>query len=271
MQGGTNWFDTAEIYGLGRSEQTLAQALQANTIQKGEVVVATKWQPMLRTAGNLRKTIDTRLRFLGGYPIDLFYVHMPWGLSGPEAEMDAMADLVEAGKIRAVGVSNFDAGRMQRAHAALEKRGLPLAANQMEYSLLNRKIETNGVLETARKLGVTIVAYTPLAYGLLSGKYHQNPQLVEKKPFMQRRRVQRQVERSRPVVEALMEIAARRGVTPAQAALNWVITSQGEGVVAIPGATSTRQAAENAAAMHFQLAEEELAQLDRLSRPLSGL
>ena len=114
----------------------------------------------------------------------------------------------------------------------------------MEYSLLNRKIEANGVLETARKLGVTIVAYTPLAYGLLSGKYHQNPQLVEKKPFMQRRRVQRQVEGSRPVVEALMEIAVRRGVTPAQVALNWVIYSQGEGVVAIPGATSIQQAAE---------------------------
>ena len=90
-----------------------------------------------------------------------------------------MADLVEAGLVRYVGVSNFNAEMMRRAHAALKKRGLPLVVNQMEYSLLNRTIEMDGVLDTAKELGISIVAYTPLGYGLLTGKYHKNPELFQ--------------------------------------------------------------------------------------------
>ena len=144
-----------------------------------------------------------------------------------------MANLVEAGHIRSVGVSNFNASQMCRAHATLKKHGLPLAANQMEYSLLNRKIESNDVITAAKELGVTITAYTPLGYGLLTGKYHKNPELFgqSSRGFI----LKRKFEQSRPVVEALEKIGKNYDATPGQVALNWVIHFQGETVVTIPG------------------------------------
>lgn len=266
LDGGINWFDTAELYGNGVSERSLADGLKAAGKGPGEVVIATKWSPYLRTARSIPKTIDDRLRYLDGYPIDLYYVHQPVSFSSPEAEMNAMAGLVEAGKIRSVGVSNFNADRMRRAYKALEKRGLPLASNQVRYSLVDREIETDGTLEAARELGVTITAYTPLGSGLLTGKYHQNPELLSKKSIIWRRRIQGKLESSRPLVAALEEIGQKYQATPAQVALNWVIWFNGDLVVAIPGATKAEQATENAAAMRFRLSESELARLDELSR-----
>jgi aryl-alcohol dehydrogenase-like predicted oxidoreductase len=266
LKGGINWFDTAELYGFGASEKSLAAALQAAGETDHQVVIATKWLPLLRTAHNIPRNVQTRLRHLNPFPIDLYYIHMPYGLSSPEAEMDAMADLVEAGKIRSVGVSNFQVARMQRAHAALAKRGLHLAANQMEYSLLNRKIEASGVMQAAKDLGVTIVAYTPLASGVLTGKYHQNPELLKQAKSYQRRRFPRLVEQSRPLIDAMRSMAEKYSATLAQIALNWVINFQGETVVTIPGATKVAQAEQNAAAMNFKLSADDLARLDELSR-----
>ena len=266
LDGGINWFDTAELYGLGVSEAALAAGLKAAGIGDDQVVVATKWWPLLRTAGNIPRTIHNRLRFLDGYSIGLYMVHQPFSLSSPEAEMEAMADLVAAGKIRSVGVSNYSPQRMRRAQQQLARRGLPLAANQVLFSLLDRGIERDGTLETAKELGVTIIAYTPLASGLLSGKYHQNPELLEKKPFYWRGRLQRDLEKSRPLVQAMEEIGEKYNATPAQVALNWVIHFHGEMIVTIPGATNPRQAAESAGAMRFRLSEDELARLDELSR-----
>jgi aryl-alcohol dehydrogenase-like predicted oxidoreductase len=268
LEGGINWFDTAELYGKGVSEASLAAALKAAGKSDEEVVVATKWWPLFRTARNIPHSIQDRLRFLDGYSIGLYQVHQPMSFSSPEAEMDAMADLVEAGKIRSVGVSNFTAERMRRAHAQLKKRGLPLAANQVLFSLLDRKIETDGTLETAKELGVTIIAYTPLASGLLTGKYHKDPALLQKKPFYWRGRLQRGLEKSRPLVQALEEIGARYNATPAQVALNWVIHFHGETIVTIPGATKVRQAEESAGALKFVLAADELRRLDDLSRTM---
>lgn len=266
LDGGINWFDTAELYGGGVSEQSLATGLKAAGKSDKDVVVATKWWPMFRTARNIPRTIDERLRNLGGYSISNYMVHQPFGFSSPEAEMNAMADLVEAGKIRSVGVSNFNPTQMRRAHAALAKRGFPLAVNQMEYSLLHRNIETNGVLETARELGITIIAYTPIAHGLLSGKYHKDPALLARQSGWRRMLIRRRIEPSRPLVSAMDEVAARHNVTVAQVALNWVINFNGDTVVAIPGATKVRQAEESAGAMKFRLSGDEMARLDELSR-----
>ena len=266
LDGGINWFDTAELYGGGVSELSLATALKAAGKTNQEVVVATKWLPLLRTARNIPRTIQDRMRFLEGYTISLYMVHMPYGLSSPEAEMDAMAELVEAGKIRSVGVSNFNPERMRRAHQALQKHGLPLAVNQVRYSLLDRSIETNGILDTAKELGITIIAYTPLASGMLTGKYHAHPELLQKKMFYWRGRLQSSLEKSRTLVAGLEEIGAKYNVTPAQVALNWVIHSQGETVVTIPGATKVSQAAESAGAMKFKLSADDMARLDELSR-----
>ena len=266
LDGGINWFDTAEMYGFGRSEEGLATGLKAARMQNGDVIIETKWLPFLRFARNIPKTIDNRLRYLDGYNIDIYLIHQPVSFSSPEAEMDAMAGLVEAGKIRSAGISNFNAERMRRAHAELQKRGLPLAVNQMEYSLVNRKIETDGVLETAKELGITVVAYTPLGYGLLTGKYHRNPALLKQAAFFRRRMLTRMLEPTRPLVKALEEIGQKYDATPGQVALNWVIHNQGESVVAIPGATKAEHAKESAGAMKFKLKNDELTRLDELSK-----
>jgi aryl-alcohol dehydrogenase-like predicted oxidoreductase len=266
LDGGINWFDTAEMYGRGNSERSLAGGLKAAGMQDDEVIVATKWFPIFRTASNIPKSINDRLHYLDGYSIDLYMVHQPWGFSSPEAEMDAMADLVEAGKIRSVGVSNFNVEQMQRAHAALEKRGLPLAVNQVQYSLLHRNIESDGVLEAAKELGISIVAWSPVGSGLLTGIYHQNPELLNSKPAFRRMTLGRKIESSRPVINALVEIGTRYEATPAQVALNWLVNFQGETVLAIPGASKVGQAQESAGAMKFKLTEEEMNQLDHLTR-----
>jgi aryl-alcohol dehydrogenase-like predicted oxidoreductase len=268
LDGGINWFDTAELYGKGVSEASLSTALKAAGKKDDEVVVATKWWPLFRTARNIPRTIQDRIRFLDGYTISLYMIHQPYGFSSPEAEMDAMADLVEAGKIRSVGVSNFNPNQMRRAHQTLQKRGIPLAVNQVQFSLLDRSIEWNGILGTARELGITIIAYTPLASGLLTGKYHKNPELLQKKPWYWRARLKNGIEKCRPLVAALEEIGAKYEATPAQIALNWVINSHGDTVVTIPGATKVHQAQENAGAMKFKLSEDEMGQLNELSSSL---
>jgi aryl-alcohol dehydrogenase-like predicted oxidoreductase len=265
LDGGINWFDTAELYGAGVSEASLAAGLKAAGKKDDEVVVATKWWPLFRTARNIPRSIQDRIRFLDGYTISLYMVHQPFGFSSPEAEMEAMADLVEAGKIRSVGISNFNPNQMRRAHQTLQKRGIPLAVNQVQYSLLDRSIERNGVLDTARELGITIIAYTPLASGLLTGKYHKNPELLQKKSWFWRARLKNGVEKSRVLVTALEEIGARYNATPAQVALNWVINSHGDTVVTIPGATKVHQAEESAGAMKFRLSDDEMARLNELS------
>lgn len=266
LDGGINWFDTAETYGFGRSERGLSQALQSAGLSNGQVVIATKWNPIGRTAASINKTIDKRKENLAPFSIDLYQVHNPYSFSKPEEEMEAMAALVLAGQIKAVGVSNFNAGNMLRAHSRLQARGLPLASNQVKYSLLDRKIEGNGVLESARALGITIIAYTPLEWGLLTGKFHDNPDLVSALPLARRMVVRRKLESSAPVVAALKEMGVNYQVTPAQVALNWLINFHGHAVVAIPGASKPRHAQEAAGTMDFGLSEEEMARLDDLTR-----
>jgi aryl-alcohol dehydrogenase-like predicted oxidoreductase len=270
LAGGISWFDTAEAYGKGRSERALAQALAAAGRADGDVVVATKWWPVFRTARSIGATIDDRLRCLGGFAIDLHQVHQPFSFSSVEAEMEAMAALVAAEKVRAVGVSNFSAARMRRSHAALARHGIPLASNQVRYSLVDRGIESNGVLATAQELGVTIIAYSPLGQGILSGRFHDDPALIRSRPgprrYMSPFRASG-LARTRPLVDGLRAIAAAREVTPSQVALNWLIHFHGETVVAIPGASRPRHAAEAAGAMNFRLSAEEMSRLDELSRP----
>jgi aryl-alcohol dehydrogenase-like predicted oxidoreductase len=268
LAGGINWFDTAEMYGGGRSETVLAAALVAAGRKTGDVVIATKWMPAFRTARSLRTTIGERLTRLAPFGIDLHQVHQPIAFATVAAQMDAMADLVAEGRVRSVGVSNFSASRMRAAHRALAARGIPLVSNQVRYSLLHRRIERNGVLDAAKELGVTIIAYSPLAQGILSGKYHREPGLIRTRtgprkwmPAFRRSGL----ERSRPLVCALEEIAAAHGATPSQVALIWLLNAHGETVVVIPGATSVAQAEENVRALDLVLTPAEQARLDRLS------
>lgn len=269
VEGGVNWFDTAEIYGRGESEASLARALSALGIKRESVVIADKWWPLLRTAGSITKTIDERLSRLGTDYVDLHQIHNPYSLSSIRTQMREMARLVEEGKIRYVGVSNFSAEDMRRAHMELSRMGLALVSNQVNYSLVRREIETNGVLDAARDLGMTIIAYSPLGRGILTGKFHESPELLKTRNIFRRyygSLNRSHLEASRPVARALGRVARKYGVTPSQAAINWVINFHGEGVVAIPGATSVRQAEDNAGAMGFTLREDDLALLDEASR-----
>jgi aryl-alcohol dehydrogenase-like predicted oxidoreductase len=269
LAGGTTWFDTAEIYGGGRSESALARALIAAGKKSGEVLIATKWWPVLRSAGNIKRTIGERLARLAPFGIDLYQIHSPLAFSSTSAQMRAMADLLANQRIRAVGVSNFSARRMRAAHADLASRGIALVSNQVRYNLLDRRIETNGVLDTAKELGITIIAYSPLAQGLLSGHFHRDPTIIHRRAgprkWMPAFRASG-LQRSRMVVEALQELAQAYGVTPSQVALNWLLLFHGKVVVVIPGATRVQQAVENAAAAGFRLSIRDLERLDQLSR-----
>jgi len=269
LKRGIDWFDTAEMYGRGASERALASALQAAGKGPGDVAVATKWMPLLRTAGSIKSTIGKRLRCLSPFGIDLHQVHQPVGLSSVEAEMVAMADLAAEKKIRAVGVSNFNQARMRRAHAALAARGIPLASNQVRYNLVDRRIESDGTLAAAKELSVTIIAYSPLGQGLLTGKYHEDPSYVKSRPgprkWMRPFRP-KGLERTRPLIDELKKIAAAHGATAGQVALAWLCQFQGDAVVAIPGASRPEQAAENAGALELTLSQGEAARIDELSR-----
>jgi aryl-alcohol dehydrogenase-like predicted oxidoreductase len=267
LEGGINWFDTAELYGNGASERALAASLREIGKNPGEIIVATKWWPMFRTASNILKTIDQRIEALEPYPIDLYQFHQPWGFSNEKAEMEAMARLVKEHKIRHVGVSNFSAAQMRSAWEALQKHGIHLVSNQVRYNLLDRKIETNGILQTAKELGITIIAYSPLAQGLVTGKFHDNPDLLKNigmrkysAPFKPAG-----LEKSRPLIKTIQELAIKYGVTSSQVALNWLINFHGETVVAIPGASKESHAKENAGSMTFQLTAEDLSLLDKKS------
>ena len=268
IEGGINWFDTAEAYGGGQSEKALAAALKKAGKSPGQVIIATKWMPFLRTARSIGGTIGRRLESLGGFPIDLYQIHQPIAIATTRSQMAAMARLVKDGKIRFIGVSNFSAKRMVRTDKALQDLGLRVVSNQVHYSLLNRKIETNGTIEAAREHGITIIAYSPLEQGILTGRFHEQPETIKRLPSSRRMtgglRPARMA-RSRAVIEALVEIASRYKATPAQVALNWLIHFHGESVVAIPGATKVGQARDNAGAMAFALTRDELDHLDRVS------
>jgi aryl-alcohol dehydrogenase-like predicted oxidoreductase len=267
LEGGINWFDTAEIYGKGASENILAKSLVALGKKPGDVLIATKWWPMFRRAMNIIKTIDERLACLSPFPIDLYQVHQPYGFSSEVKEMEVMAKLVQSKKIKHVGVSNFSASKMRSAWETLQKSGINLLSNQVQFSLLKRKIETNGVLDTAKELGITIIAYSPLAQGLVTGKFHDNPELLKNIGFRKYSSMfkPKGLEKSRPVTELVKKLAMKYEATASQVALNWLIHFHGDTVVAIPGATKARHAEENTGAMKFRLSSDDMRLLDEVS------
>ncbi|MGC9399473.1 MAG: aldo/keto reductase [Anaerolineae bacterium] len=262
MEAGLSFFDTAEVYGLGRSEKFLGSFISGN---RGEVVIATKFFPFpwRLFKGQLLRTLRRSLKRLGVRQVDLYQLHFPPTVRSLETWADALADAVEAGLTRAVGVSNFNAEQTGRAYNALADRGVPLASNQIEYSLLHRQPERNGVIQTCRDLGVTVIAYSPIAKGILTGKYTpENP------PPGPRRRIYppERLAQIQPLIDLMREIGAGHGgKEPVHVALNWVIA---KGAVPIPGAKNARHARSNAEALGWQLTEDEVAALDKVSEGL---
>ncbi|MDT7722096.1 MAG: hypothetical protein QOE94_3107 [Mycobacterium sp.] len=267
IQGGITWFDTAEAYGRGGSERALSIGLTSSGIKPGDVTIATKWLPLGRTAKSVTRTIGDRLGALSPFPVNLHQIHMPYGsFSSLRAQVQAMARLARAHKVDAVGISNFSARQMELAHAELARHEVALASNQVQISLLHREIETNGVLDTARRLGVTLIAYSPLKRGLLTAKFHDDPDLVAMLPRRRRKLFSDHLQPTAPLIDGLQDVALTHSATVAQVALAWLTTFYGDTVVAIPGASKPSHSEEAAGAMRIALSERETQRL-ALLRP----
>lgn len=269
LTGGITWFDTAEIYGWGKSETTLVTALEANGKKPGDVVIATKWYPVGRTSRSIVATIENRKIALKQWPIDLYQVHMPWGFSTRKGEMQAMAKLMRQGDIHNVGVSNFNAQQLRKAYTILKDEGFTLVSNQVRYNLVQRFPDFDGTMETAKELGVSIIAYSPLAQGLLTGKFHDNPEIIHDRPGFRKYMPMfsmRGLKKSEKLITALKDMANAYSVTPGEIALNWLMHFNGDTVFVIPGATKLSHAEQNCRAMLFELDRHDLAKLDELSK-----
>ncbi len=265
VKAGITFFDTAEVYGLGKSEQLLGQFIQET---ETPVQIATKYGPLpwRFTADSVAEALTASLDRLQVTQVALYQVHWPFTfLMSQETLMNALADEVERGRVQTVGVSNYSAIQMREAHAILSKRGIPLAVNQVRYSLLSRQVETQGIIKTAQELGITILAYSPLSQGLLTGKYTpQNPPPSGPRQWDSKFKPEglRQIS---PLLDLLRQLGQNYGKTPAQVALNWLI-AQG-GVIPIPGAKTAEQSRQNAGALGWQLTGDEVAQLEQVTRP----
>ncbi|BAY42666.1 aldo/keto reductase [Scytonema sp. HK-05] len=266
LEVGVTFFDTAEIYGFGLSEEFLGQFLQKTDKQ---VQIATKYGPVpWRFLGqSVADALTDSLKRLQLERVALYQVHWPFTFfMSQETLMNALADEVKRGRIEAVGVSNYSAQQMREAHQILAARGVPLAVNQVRYSLLTRQIETHGILQTARELGVTILAYSPLAQGLLTGKYTADSVNTPKDGRRIDPKFSKEgLQKLEPVISLLRQLGDKHDRTPAQVALRWLI-DQGN-VIPIAGAKTAEQVKQNAGALGWKLSDDEIKQLEEVSRP----
>ena len=261
LQLGGNFLDTAEIYGPYKNEELLGKFL--SEIPRNKVVVATKFgfrfapdgtRGLDSSPANVRRACDASLGRLGIETIDLFYQHRVDPKVPIEETVGAMAELVSAGKVRTLGLSEAGPETLRRA-----AKVHPIAALQSEYSLWTRDVETNGVLATCRELGITFVPYSPLGRGFLTGTI-QNVNGLDSTDWRRTNypRFQEQaLQANLKLAAAVKELAAEKGITPAQLALAWVL-AQGQDMVPIPGTKRVRYLEENMAAINVHLTEAEL-------------
>jgi len=253
VEHGISFFDTAEVYGNGLSERLLGQFSRDC---RDSIQLATKIMPFPWRLGPkaTQKALTESLKRLEINQCALYQIHWPLPPMSIEVWMEWLAPLVQSGLCQAVGVSNYSASQLRRAHQALAQYGIPLASNQVQYSLLCRDPETNGVLATCRELGITLIAYSPLGMGLLTGKYTpENPP-----PGPRGWQAAAKLRKLQPLLNRLRALAEVYDKTPAQVALNWLLC---QGVVPIPGAKNARQAAENAGALQWRLTPTEVQSL----------
>lgn len=263
---GVRLLDTAEVYGQGRSEQYVGKLIK--TCDE-PLIIASKFMPfpwrLSRKA--LMRALQASLKRLQISRLDLYQIHFPMPPVNLETWMEVMSEAVQRDLIRAVGVSNFDRSQMQRSVDALAKQGLALASNQVEYHLLDRRVEKSGLLAQCKEQGITLIAYSPLASGILTGKYgvHNLPRGVRAGRYTRRVMVQVQ-----PLIDLMNKIGSdHAGKSPAQVALNWLMA---KGTLPIPGAKNLEQAQMNAGALGWALSEDEVAALDEMSeRVMKGL
>lgn len=259
VERGVRFFDTAEVYGPWRSERLIGTFAQKSPTP---IQIATKFMPLpwRLTKTSLLRALKGSLARLTVPYVDLYQIHFPLPPIKVETWMEAMVEAVETGLTRNVGVSNYDTRTMYRAHTILNKNHVALFSNQVEYSLLQKAPEHSGLLKECRELGTVLLAYSPLAQGVLTGKYSpSNPPAGWRRLF----KTPRMLSRIQPLLDLMWHIGSHHnGATPAQVALNWCIC---KGVIPIPGAKTPRQAIENADAAGWRLTEQEVNDLDEMS------
>ena len=255
-------FDTAEGYGGGASEEYLGRFLRESD---AKAVIATKFSPRrfeIRRR-DLFNALRGSIRRLGIAQVDLYQIHWPTRFASIESRMAPLADAVEEGLVRAVGVCNFSLDQIRRSHDALARRGIPLATVQLEYSLVHRKPELEGVLRACVDREITLLAYSPLAMGMLTGKYSPGRQPP---PPRAARYPSAFFSRIEPLIRLMKEIGRRHNdKSLAQVALNWVCC---KGAVPIAGAKTKLQAGENLGAMGWRLSNKDVELLDATSMDL---
>lgn len=264
IEQGVTLFDTAEVYGKGESERIIGRLLAADVGRRKDVVIATKFMPLPYKLNVKTALVDAAKQScdrMGIEQIDLYQLHGPISLRGHGALADAMAAAHEQGLIAGIGVSNYSAKETRSIAGELEKRGLKLASNQFEFSLLRTGPLDNGLVAACHELGVTVLAYSPIGQGRLTGKYSAaNP------PPGNRNFSAHPMEKVDAVVAVLRRVGATHDRTPAQVALQWLIA---KGAVPIPGAKNRQQAEDNAGGQGWSLTAAEIAELDAAS--LSGI
>ena len=262
IERGADFLDTAELYGFGESERVIG-TLRADDSRPA--VVATKYMPS-PTRWRVRSVdhaIDGSLGRLGVDRIDHYQVHWPYSFIPHRRLLSRLARAVHDGRLAYVGVSNFTEPQMRRAHAVLADAGVPLVSNQVSYSLLRRAPEVNGVLDACHELDVTLIAYSPLAQGLLSGKYGPGRRQPRQRPMRRLLRA-KTPETVMPLLESLRRIGDSVGATAGQVAVAW--TLRDSAVLPIVGARTAGQAESNADAALIELDDEALRELDAASR-----
>lgn len=261
VNAGITLLDTAEAYGDGESERIIGRLLKEDAGNTSRLVIATKfipWPWKVSVSSALMSSLRASLARLEVGAVHLYQIHGPISLRSHQAMADALANAHRAGLVRAVGVSNYSEAEVRAIHAALAERGIALATNQIEYSLLRTMPESTGLLQACRDLGVVVLAYSPLGQGRLTGKYSAaNP------PPGRRNFSAFPMSEIDPIVTELRRIGAQRDKTPAQVALNWVIC---KGAVPIPGAKNKEQAEQNAGALGWRLTTDEVQALDHVSK-----
>ena len=261
LAAGVTLLDTAEVYGGGESERIIGRLLARDPSVRDRLVIATKFMPApqkLHVRGALRSALLRSIERLGVEKVDLYQIHGPISLRSKAALAEALAAVVDEGLTSAVGVSNYSGKGVESIHGHLARHGVPLASNQIEYSLLRTVPETGGLLATHERLGVVTLAYSPIGQGRLTGKYSAADPPPGKRGFSAH-----PMELVDPIVAELRRIGdAHDGRTPSQVALRWIIE---KGAVPIPGAKNAEQAAQNAGALGWSLSADDVAALDAVA------
>ncbi len=258
IEKGVRLVDTAEVYGRGRSERLIGQFLKETD---DPVLLATKFMPFpwrFRKKSLLR-SLRRSLERLDIEAVDLYQIHAPLPPISIETWMNELAIAVKEGLTRTVGVSNYSESQTLQAYSALARHDIPLASNQVEYHLLDRRAEKSGLLARCKELDIRLIAYSPLAMGLLTGKYTSD----SPPPGMRGRRFAKILPKLPPLLKLMTQIGQDQGgKTNAQIALNWLIC---KGTMPIPGAKNAKQAEANAGALGWKLTEEQVTALDKAS------